>query len=216
MANQTKLLGVLAEVPGKSLSLDAICQAFAPGKDFAPKSPLRKQIIKAVGKLIKSGLAERSKYARPDFGGDKIEVEYRATAEGIKHHLSGKMVGTVFSGSRKNLPKPKADVRQRLWDALRIKKKATVWELVELIHRQGDADPVKVTKNGLTYFNLLSRAGVVVRMQARARGYSPTSNGFLRFALVNDLGPIAPSAGARFVTDHNARARVEYRRGDKA
>jgi len=57
----------------------------------------------------------------------------------------------------------------------------------------------------------LARAGIVTKLAARAKGFAPTSNGHVRYAIIRDLGPIAPSAGALFVTDHNARARIDYK-----
>jgi hypothetical protein len=222
MADQNKLLAVMVELKGEARSLDAICQAFSPGSPFGPRSKLRKQIINATGELMKKKLVERFTPARASFGGDKGGVMFRVTADGIARWERGERIGAPRTGPRKTLPKPKASMRQRLWEALRIAKKATVAELVELVHQSGDSDPVKVTKDGLAYFALLERAGIVTRLAVRASGFAPTSNGRLRWALRLDLGPIAPSAGKRCVTDHNAahasparEARISYREGEQ-
>ncbi len=48
MADQTKLLRLLAARPAAAWTLDELGQAYAPGKPFGPKTQLRKQIINAV------------------------------------------------------------------------------------------------------------------------------------------------------------------------
>jgi len=210
MAAQNKLLTLLATRPGVALSLDAICQLHAPGKPFTAKTPLRKAVINGLGELMQKGLVERAKNERTTFGGN-AHVEYRVTAEGVKRHAAGGVTCVPKGGPRKSLPKPREGMRQRLWEALRISKKATLLNLAELIHQEGDPEPVKVIKDGLAYFAALARAGIVTKLAARAKGFAPTSNGHVRYAIIRDLGPIAPSAGALFVTDHNARARIDYK-----
>lgn len=214
MADQTKLLKVLAERHPAALSLDAICQAFQPGAAFGPKSKLRKGVINGLGKLMQKHLVERPTRRRETFGGNGY-VEYGCTAAGLQRATSGARIEGGVTGPRPFLPKPKADMRQRLWEALRIAKKITVRELVELVRVEGDVEAIKVIKNACQYFAALEQAGVVSKLAVRAKGFSPQSNGFVRYALVRDLGLIAPSAGKRFVTDHNARAAIPYKTESK-
>lgn len=213
MKDQNALLAILAAAPdGAPLTLEAICQALQPGVPHGPHTRLRKGIINALGRLMQKALASAHRLPRTTFGGNAV-VTYSITAEGRALRQAGKPIGGgPKPGPRTSLPKPKPGMRQRLWDALRVANKATMAELVELIHRKGDADAVKVIKNGCQYFDALVRAGVVVRMAKKEKGFAPTSNGFTRYALVNNLGPIAPSAGKHFLTDHNARARIDYAR----
>lgn len=222
MANQTKLLKVVAD-RGGWCSLDTICQDFRPGAPFGAKTKLRKEVINALGKLLQKELVERRAQPRVTFGGNAA-VEYRATAAGRDLVKAGKPIVGKKTGPRNCLPKPKGEMRQRLWEAMRLAKKATVQEIVEVVRQDGDAPAVKVIKDCRNYFTALASAGVLTRLAVRAQGSAPTSNGFIRYALVRDLGPIAPSAGARCVTDHNVRhgddttaqARIPYAQKESA
>jgi hypothetical protein len=61
-----------------------------------------------------------------------------------------------------------------------------------------------------TYLLLLCRAGVALRLRDREPGFAPSSNGFVRYALMKDLGPIAPVTRANALFDPNARKHIAY------
>jgi predicted transcriptional regulator len=219
MANQTKLLGVLAARPGHSLTLDEVCAAFAPGKSWKVGTSLRKEVLSALAKLLRKELVTRTTEKRRAFA-SPVVLRFQITKSGQQLHASGKAIDGVVRGPSASVRKPQKNrIRQRLWEALRRMKKATAAELVELAATPADGDPVKVIKHSRHYLNQLVRAGIVVHLK-RAPGFAPKSSGFARFGLVNDLGPIAPSAGDQWITDHNAgnaepprEARIPYREG---
>ncbi len=100
--------------------------------------------------------------------------------------------------------------RQRLWSALRIAKKATLAELAEACSR--GPKPERTIWNARKFMQALSRAGIVVVLPVRTKGYAPTSNGFLRYGLATDLGPLAPVPGKDSVFDPNSKSKIEYRK----
>jgi hypothetical protein len=50
-------------------------------------------------------------------------------------------------------------------------------------------------------------------MARREEGHAPSSNGYLRFRLLRDLGPKAPVPCRLFVFDVNSSERIAYREG---
>lgn len=220
MANQTVLLRLTANPPGRKpgaeLTLDELCQLYAPGKPYGARTALRRQVINAMGKLLEKKLVSIIKPTPTKFN-DVRWVKYQATAEGIARAADKKPLVGGPTRKRSKLPKVDTDtVRQRLWEALRLQRKATAAELAELVHQKGDAPVVKVIKNCHYYFVALERAGIIAKLAVRAKGFAPTSPGRTRYALVRDLGPLAPCAGRHCVTDQNARERIEYRKKEKA
>jgi hypothetical protein len=114
---------------------------------------------------------------------------YRVTAEG-EAFLAGRSQVRLTAG-------PKAahgakrnsedSLTARAWRALRIKKKATVPEIMETIA----ADPKQYAQVG-RYLRALVDAGLVKRLPRKLRGQGMGNNGYLQHLLVEDLGPLAP------------------------
>ena len=75
----------------------------------------------------------------------------------------------------------------RAWRALRIKKKATVPEIMETIA----AEPRQYAQVG-RYLKALVEAGLVKRLPRKLRGHGMGNNGYVQHLLVEDLGPLAP------------------------
>lgn len=194
-------------------SLDAICRHVYGGKVVAVGDQRRKNARAAVGRLIAAGHAHRIGKPNSTLQNQGAAI-FDATAAGRAFIASGKKVTSGPKGPFNGVTNRTGGMRQRIWEALCAKPRATLDDLVGLIHRPSDPDPVKVTDNARKYLKALSRAGIVRRLKDRAPGFAPTSNGFVRFQLLRDLGPLAPLTGKTFVTDPNApdsaAARIPY------
>lgn len=193
-------------------SLDAICLHVLGAIPRAHARP-RKYVQMAIGRLMARSLVER--HGRPNSTlANKGPAIFAATKAGHDLVAAGKAISSGPVKAMTGVVKKDAGMRQRLWEVLRRKQKATLADLVELARRDGDPDPVKVIDNARKYMRALARAGIVKKLATRAPGYSPTSNGFNRYVLLLDLGPRAPLTGKRFVTNPNApdtEARIAYR-----
>lgn len=137
----------------------------------------RAQVSSACARLISRALVVR------------IETGcFRATGDGLVALARGV---DIKSGPRGPRPAgaPARRVRHvtqrdRLWQAMRIKGKFSVPELLELAG--GSA------ANAQRYLARLARAGYLLELPRRGAGTAPTSNGFKRWALIRDTGPLAP------------------------
>lgn len=83
----------------------------------------------------------------------------------------------------------KDTLRTRAWLAMRIKGKFTLDDLVMLAAR---GDERHAGSNLGKYVRALALAGYVRRLQVREAGIAVTSNGFMRWMLVQNTGPQAP------------------------
>lgn len=193
MADQTKTLHALAAGP---LSIDDLAALVCR---CPPTRRCRKQVIECVGRLMQNGLARRADVATVSeaFAANRerrVPV-YRLTAEGRAWFVSGRAITSGPKGPHNGIAKGSEDtLRARAWRALRMMpdKRATLPDLVEAARRDGDPAPEKAIENLRKYLGLLARAGIVIKLAARAEGFAPTSNGFTRFAILDDLGPKAP------------------------
>jgi hypothetical protein len=100
-------------------------------------------------------------------------------------------------------------VRQKIWSAFRIARKATLADLATAAMAPG-ADADKTIENARKYLKGLCRGGIAAELPVRERGHAPTSNGFKRFSLVLDLGPRAPVVTSAGVFDPNKRETIPY------
>ncbi len=166
-------------------------------EDLVPMTGMgRKDVVRAVGKLIGKGYAERK-----DIGC------YTLTAEGEAFRASGQKFkpGTYKRTAKHWRPRPNS-MRDRLWAAIRIRQKASMPELIELASRD-DKERTKAAYDGAwRYIDTLARVGILRELPTRAPGTALTSNGFKRWQLVTDLGPVAPQIrkNATEVYDPNA------------
>lgn len=102
----------------------------------------------------------------------------------------------------------KNSLRERIWRAIRIRRKFTVPEIISLVV-QGD-ERGDVTSNVQKYIKALNRAGYLSLMPRREPCISSRSPGFKRWWLNNDTGPKAPiwHAAAKKVYDQNTEVEV--------
>lgn len=155
----------------------------------------RRQISDGAASLILRGLAER------------IEAGcYRLNAEGLAAAARGETISSGPSGRHTGRRRPPADtLRQRAWTAMRMAGSFTVGDIVMAAARkETDAD-----SSLHRYLRRLKLAGYVAELPVRQRGTHPTSNGFKRFRLLKDTGPIAPmwSDAYGMMIDRNEVAR---------
>lgn len=140
----------------------------------------RRQISDGAAKLVYRGFLER------------VEAGcYQLTKAGLEAAADGKK---IKSGPWKPLTgksrKPRANTfRQRAWNAMRMSVEFTFSDIVIAADRN-DKGP----KNNLqAYMRQLVRAKYVAELPTRVGGTSLTSNGFKRFMLLTNSGPVAPT-----------------------
>ena len=207
MASQNDVLRVLAEGHG-SLNISGICRSLNLD---AYNHVIRKGIIKACGTLIERGLIFRAWPAKTEprrF--EPPTVLFQATEKGIAF---SRAKTPIASGPRGRHSGPFSEgrntLRAKLWQTLRLQQKATVPELLEVCLVKG-GDAASAADNAHKYFKALARASIVRVLNLRAKGFAPSSNGFKRYALLVDLGPLAPQICKCWVFDRNKRERIPY------
>jgi hypothetical protein len=207
MADQNALLRLIADAGGP-VSASALCVSMGTKPPIERRNPARKRVIEALGRLMRKKLVMPGNRRNNNEG---VEPYYELTVAGRAFVSAGKTVTSgpagPLTGQRRLAPD---GLRARFWNALRIKKKATVADIVEAAWRPDDCLHARAIDNARHYLHALVRAGIVVKMAVRDPGYAPTSNGFVRFALVRDLGPDAPVTSKAHVFDPNARAKIPY------
>lgn len=154
----------------------------------------RKQVCAAACRLIDRGYLERREIGC-----------YQLTDAGRAALVAGEV---LTSGPRGPIPRtaPVAgSLRAKLWRAIRLRRKATLGELVRLA---STGEEVNAKLNASRYLRVLARAGYLEPL-ARASDGKPTSNGLIRYALIRDTGLSAPiirqRGGAWEVYDPNTQ-----------
>lgn len=175
---------------------DGTCQTIDQLDAALPLS--RRQISNAATILIKRDYM------------DRIEAGcYCLTASGLAAAERGERVtsGPIGALTGKSRRPRRNSFRQRAWNAMRMSVTFTIGELV-IAAASGDKDP---ESNLINYLLFLRRVGYVAEMPVRQNGTRLTSNGFKRFRLLKDTGPIAPALRMkkRAIWDFNLGALVE-------
>lgn len=152
-----------------------------------------RQVTTAASSLIRKGFVERVSAGC-----------FQLTGEGQAAVASGIEIKSGPNAPFQDVRGPMRDtLRQRAWNAMRIHQSFTINELL-LASTHG---PEQDAKNNLQrYLSALVKAGVLRRMRRRVAGTRPSSNGFLRYQLLRDLGEIAPTlrAAKGVLHDHNS------------
>jgi len=195
-ADQNAVFDALAD---RTATVTALCGALA-----IP----RKSALAALGKLMQKRLVARVNPGNAQ-NFERVEALYGVTKQGREFIARGARITSSPNGPMTGVRKGSQDTfRARLWRALRIQKKATIPALVEIARLPKDAEDVN--SNALRYLQALARAGVVAKLPSRQKGFAPSSNGFLRWALIRDLGPLAPCASAKHLVDPNATGDAQF------
>ncbi|TCT37672.1 helix-turn-helix transcriptional regulator [Martelella mediterranea] len=157
----------------------------------------RRQISDSMSKLIMRGLVERAEVGC-----------YQLTDDGIKARSEGLVLTSGPTGPHTGrISKPWRDtLRQRAWAAMRMSASFTLGDLVVAASR----DDRDATSNAGRYVRALVLAGYVIEMPVRQKGTRMTSNGFKRYRLVRNTGPVAPvyRPGKHTIYDYNLREDV--------
>lgn len=158
----------------------------------------RRQVAKAAGSLIGRGLIERAEVGC-----------YRLTNAGREAKRKRLPLTSGPNGplTQAHPRRPRRrTLRDRLWAAMRLKGKFTIGDLLDVARSDGEDGYDSARR----YLRALEKSGVVSRLRGRVPGTAITSNGFVRFALIRDLGPAAPIVRASGkVWDSNAGKIVE-------
>lgn len=152
----------------------------------------RRQISDGAARLVMRDYVER------------IEVGcYQLTVSGLEAAKAGTTIKCGPIGPHTGrTKKPGGDTfRRRLWNAMRVGGAFTIPDLI-MAARRDDAAP---ESNAASYIRHLVAAGYLVELRQRQRGSHLTSNGFKRFRLILNTGPIAPvwSNKRRTLHDYN-------------
>lgn len=219
MPNATQILRIVV-VAGDPLTATEIAQKIIPFRrdQDVEKKRLRKSVIKRLGILMSRDLVERARDAEPKqeaFGDIMTQARYRATDAGRDFVAAGKKITCARKDkTRRPCVIPGTD-RQRFWSALRLMRKATLPAIVEAASRKGD-DPARMMRNLGNFMRALQRAGIVVVLPVREPGHALTSNGFKRYALINDIGRIAPIVRKHGIFNPNNNEHIAYRDDGRA
>ncbi len=133
---------------------------------------------------------------------------YAVTAAGRRVVTSGREIRSGPRGLHTGVRRPAQDtLRTRLWRALRLKRKASLPQLLTLAARGSER---AAENNAWMYLRALHSAGYIERLATRAPGISPSSRGRIRWLMLRDTGPKAPVVRPRHraVVDHNTGERV--------
>ena len=117
------------------------------------------------------------------------ECRYRITSAGRAFLDSGKRVTSGPRGPETGRRRYTGTLRERVWRAIRIRRKFSALEIIPLVVKGAEKD---AESNVGKYLRALTRSGFLAALPSRERGTAPTSNGFKRYLLVRDSGPQAP------------------------
>lgn len=152
-----------------------------------------KPIVRVVGDLIHKGLAARREVGcyvlTPD------GAAFLASGKVPKPGPKGKLTG---SGRRPR----RRTTQDKAWDALRVLGKASVPEIVELVGTEGST-LARINGGVQRFLRKLAQAGYLRELPIRAKGTALTSNGFRRWTLIRDTGPLCPLLTRHGVVDRN-------------
>jgi hypothetical protein len=114
---------------------------------------------------------------------------HKLTRAGRAAIAQGKTLRTGPQGPRNGRVVQKGSLRARAWAAMRIKRRFSIADLAMLAVKGGERD---VESNLQRYLKALALCGYVRQLPTRERGIAPTSNGFARWLLLVDTGPLPP------------------------
>lgn len=137
------------------------------------------QVWDACETLVDRGLAtrpQRGSYAITEAGQNAI-----ASGQEINSGRTGPRGPGIRTGT----------FRERLWKVMRIERKNTIGGWLALILADGE-DQAKATENAQKYIRILCLAGYMAKLPGKQQGTALTSNGFNRYLLAVNNGPLAP------------------------
>ena len=176
---------ILTEIPPapRSTTPGALAQILQTDQD---------QVIQGAGRLKRRGLiivSEPGRYQRTAAGNAVIKAGTEIKPGPMRPGIDAAESKRRVRPPRKDMMIDSGSLRERAWSALRILRKATIPEILELAANGDDGrDPAA---NIRRYLDQLARFGLVVRLDRRTPGIADTSNGCIRYAVIRDW-PRAP------------------------
>mgnify|MGYP001143036401 CR=1 FL=1 len=125
---------------------------------------------------------------------------YRLTDAGIAAAAAGEIIRSGPRGPADRVKIFRDTLRTRAWRAMRIRRRFSVHDLISDAAIAADAAP---DDNIGRYLRSLRSAGYVAELPRRSAGTALTSNGFKRWMLVRDTGPLAPVVLSRIGAVHD-------------
>jgi len=119
---------------------------------------------------------------------------FKLTETGLAAAAAGEVITSGPKGATGAVPRHKNTFRERAWRSMRIRRRFTIGDVTS------DADSGDGTDaygNARRYIAQLKSAGYVAELPRREVGSAIGSNGFKRFILRRDTGPVAPVFRAR-------------------
>jgi len=159
----------------------------------------KRAIGKAVGGLMLRGYLQREERGC-----------FTLTDAGKASLLAGEMLTSGPKGThsgKANKPRRISTLRDKAWRALRMLGRASVPDLLE---RAAMGSEASAANNLQRWLKSLARAGYVAEMARRAPGESLTSNGFKRWILLRNSGPVAPIMRRDGVFDRNHQRLYQF------
>lgn len=182
---QAKVLGSLSK-SGHCLTLDELADELGVKRD---------RITWAVSRLITNKFVRRA-----DRGC------YEVTKAGIAAHAKGYRPGPQRANTGRSAP-AKNTLRSRIWRTMRLRKRATIPEILE---NAASGDEKNAYANVLKYLGALKRAGYVKELARREQGTAPESNGHKVWLLVKDTGPLPPVVRKGGLYDANSEEDITF------
>jgi hypothetical protein len=178
---QHRILAVLASLADRCLLIDDL---------LAQTGLTRRQLSDGAAGLIARGYAVRRERGC-----------FQVTAEGAVAHADGVALTSGPNGPMERKRSNNSALRTRLWRAMRMKRKFTLAELLVLAESGTEK---AAHSNAARYVRGLVAAGYLAELR-RAKGDCPGSNGWKRYSLLRDSGPLMPMlrAGGASVYDPN-------------
>lgn len=140
-----------------------------------------RKVVYAMDKLRIQGFVDRVKTGR-----------YQLTQNGLDARAAGKRVTSGPNGPLTGQKRPRRKtLKAKVWKALRVRGKATIDELIQVIGDCGLKDP---RGSAQRYLYTLARAGYVCTLKNRRAGTAPTSPGYKVYVLLPGMstGPTPP------------------------
>ena len=190
---------------------------------MGPEPSILRQIDQGVGSVSKIASAInanpksvakncRSLLRRNFVSYDTKKRFYGITSEGISILHTGH---EITSGSNKpRRPQVQHNTfRAYAWRAMRIKGKFAIDDLLSVLN---DGSAKNARNNLHKFIRALVDAGYLKEMHRRAPGNSPYSNGFKRWWLEKDTGPLTPMIRQDSIYDPNTGETVARLKNDVA
>lgn len=145
----------------------------------------KRQLDASLRKLAAHGFIARPEDLRRGVG-------YRLTTVGRAFLAEGRRLASGPRGPQPGKRLYRNTFRERIWRQIRAQC-GKPFTLAELLSEAADGSERDATSNAGKYLRALARAGLLLALRGRDHTHcAPESNGYKRYYLARDLGPLAP------------------------